>query len=332
VPAYNEALHIGATIESLQKQTRPPEEIIVVDDFSDDATGAIAASYGVTVLRPPANTGTKAGAQNLALSHVNTTHCMVVDADTTLALDAVEKILPAFDDSNIAAACGFVVPRRVKTVWERGRYIEYLFAFSFYKQVQDFYKRPLISSGCFSTYDTARLRMLGGWQTRTMAEDMDLTWTIYEAGFGVRFIPEACSYPVEPENLKFLRKQLTRWSHAFVQNVRLHWQNIRSMRYLFSSVMVGYSDAVLASLVYLAVLPALIVIVSPWFILGYIIDAPVIAVPVAVAAFQRHELGRAMASFPAFFVIRLVNSYLLLKALFFELILRRSLNVYEKGH
>ncbi|MGH4022591.1 MAG: glycosyltransferase family 2 protein [Pseudonocardiaceae bacterium] len=301
-PRIGEHATDGATIESLQKQTRAPEEIIVVDDFSDDATGAIAASYGVTVHRPPANTGTKAGAQNFALSHVNTTHCMVVDADTTLAPDAIEKILPAFDDGSIAAACGFVVPRRVKTVWERGRYIEYLFSFSFYKQVQDFYRRPLISSGCFSTYDTARLRELGGWQTRTMAEDMDLTWTIYEAGFGVRFMPEACSYPVEPENLRFLRKQLTRWSHAFVQNVRLHWRGIRSMRYLFSSVMVGYSDAVLASLVYLAVLPVLMVIASPWFILGYIIDAPVIS---TFAVMRRR--GPRLAGLPGFLRLWLVG-------------------------
>ena len=266
VPAYNEALHVGATVESLQRQTRQPDEIIVVDDCSTDETGAVAASYGVTVLRPPTNTGSKAGAQNYALARVHTTHCMAVDADTTLSPDAIERILPAFDDQSIAAACGYVVPRRVKTLWERGRYIEYLFSFSFYKQIQDFYRRPLISSGCFSMYNTARLREVGGWQTRTLAEDMDLTWTIYQAGWGVRFIPEACSYPIEPPNLIFIRKQLTRWSHGFVQNVRLHWRSIRSMRYLFSTVMVAFSDAVLASLVYLVALPILALVVPRGFL------------------------------------------------------------------
>jgi cellulose synthase/poly-beta-1,6-N-acetylglucosamine synthase-like glycosyltransferase len=161
---------------------------------------------------------------------------------------------------------------------------------------------------------------------------MDLTWTIYQAGWGVRFIPEACSYPVEPESLAFMRKQLTRWSHAFVQNVRLHWGNIRSMRYLFSSVMVGFSDAVLASFVYLVILPILALLVTPWFLVGYVIDAPVIAVPVAVAAYQRREVLRAALSFPAFFVLRLVNGYLLLKAVFLEFVLHQSLTVYVKGH
>jgi hypothetical protein len=60
---------------------------------------------------------------------------MAVDADTTLAANAVEKLMAAFDGGDVAAACGFVVPRHVRTIWERGRYIEYLFAFTFYKQV-----------------------------------------------------------------------------------------------------------------------------------------------------------------------------------------------------
>src|SRR5438874_10136653 len=37
---------------------------------------------------------------------------------------------------------------------ERGRYIEYLFAFTYYKRLQDYYGKPLISSGCFSMYRT----------------------------------------------------------------------------------------------------------------------------------------------------------------------------------
>ncbi len=332
VPAYNEADHIADTVRSLQDQSRPPDVIIVVDDFSDDDTGEIAAALGATVLRPPSNTGSKAGAQNFALEHVWTAFIMILDADTTLAHDAIEKTLPAFEDPRVAAACGFVVPRHVHSIWERGRYIEYLFAFSFHKQVQDFYGRPLISSGCFSVYRCGPLRQAGGWGQRTMAEDMDLTWTLYELGYRVRFIPESVSYPVEPHDLNFIRKQLTRWSHAFVQNVRVHWRGIVRMPYLFSAVAVSLSDAVLASLVFLMGLPLLAALVSPAFLLGYVVDAPVIAVPVLIAAARRGEVLQALTSLPAFFVLRLVNGYLLLKALVLELVLRRPLITYEKGH
>jgi biofilm PGA synthesis N-glycosyltransferase PgaC len=210
--------------------------------------------------------------------------------------------------------------------------VEYLFAFSFHKQVQDFYGRPLISSGCFSVYRCGPLRQAGGWGQRTMAEDMDLTWTLYELGYRVRFIPESVSYPVEPHDLNFIRKQLTRWSHAFVQNVRVHWRGIVRMPYLFSAVAVSLSDAVLASLVFLMGLPLLAALVSPLFLVGYVVDAPVIAVPVLIAAARRGEVMQALTSLPAFFVLRLVNGYLLLKALVLELVLRRPLITYEKGH
>ena len=40
----------------------------------------------------------------------------------------------------------------------------------------------------------------------------------------------------------------------------------------------------------------------------------------------------ALASYPAFFVLRAVNAAYFLEALWSELVLRRSLLVYEKGH
>jgi poly-beta-1,6-N-acetyl-D-glucosamine synthase len=332
VPAYNEVGTIADTVRSLQNQTVPPEEIIVVDDCSDDGTGEVARGLGVTVVRPPRNTGSKAGAQTFALREVKTGLVAAVDADTVLAPDALGLLLPAFSDPELAAACGFVLPRRVRTIWERGRYVEYLFAFSFVKQVQDYYRRPLISSGCFSAYRTEVLREMGGWSNRTMAEDMDLTWGFYQAGWEVRFVPEAVCYPMEPHDLDFMRRQLRRWSHGFVQNVRLHWKGVTQVSYLRSLVAVAFWDAALAPFVYFLAIPLLAVLLSPLFLLGYVIDAPAVLVPVLAGASSRRELGRALLSYPAFFVVRVLNAGEMLKALWLELVMRRPLEVYEKGH
>jgi biofilm PGA synthesis N-glycosyltransferase PgaC len=332
VPAFNEAASIADTIRSIQTQTVPVQEIIVIDDCSDDGTGDIARACGVTVLRPAANTGTKAGAQNLALQRVRTEFTMALDADTTLAPDAIELLLPAVAPAGVAAACGFVLPRHVRTLWERGRYIEYLFAFSFGKAIQEHYDRPLISSGCFSVYRTDVLQACGGWSTRTMAEDMDLTWTFYQQGYGVRFVPEALCYPIEPHDLRLMEKQLRRWSHGFLQNVRLHWRGVLEIPYLRSVVAVAMWDATVASLAYLVLLPLCAVFVSPLFLLGYLVDAPAVVVPTLIKASGRGELGRALASLPAFFVLRLFNAACMLRAVFLEFVLRRTLLVYEKGH
>ncbi|HKF79296.1 MAG TPA: glycosyltransferase [Thermoleophilaceae bacterium] len=332
VPAFNEAETVADTISSLQGQTLPPVEIFVVDDCSTDDTGAVAEAAGVRVVRPPANTGSKAGAQTFALQFVTTEFVMALDSDTTLAPDAVERLSRVFANPEIAAASGSVLPRRVSTVWERGRYVEYMFAFSFFKRIQDHYGKPLISSGCFSLYRTNVVREVGGWSDRTTAEDMDLTWTLYQRGWKVRFVPQAVCYPIEPCNLDLLRKQLRRWSHGFVQNVKLHWRGVLGLGYLRSMVALAFWDSAIASVAYLFAIPLLAAFVSPLFWLAYVVDGPVLLLPVVVDARKRHEIRRAFASFPAYFPLRVANAVMMLKAVVFELVLRRPLLVYEKGH
>jgi poly-beta-1,6-N-acetyl-D-glucosamine synthase len=333
VPAYNEAETVGDTIKSLLEQTVPAAEIIVIDDGSSDNTGDVARSYGVTVVRPPRNTGSKAGAQNYALQQVTTEHTMAIDADTIVAPDAIERFLAVMKDSSVAAACGFVIPRYVRTVWERGRYIEYLLAFSFYKPIQDHCNKPLIASGCFSIYRTEVLLAHGGWQTRTLAEDMDLTWSMYQAGRQVRFVPEAVCYPIEPHNFDFMRKQLRRWSHGFVQNVHLHWNRILPMRFLRSVIGVALWESTVASMIYLGVVPFTVLWYrKPILLLIYILDAPALMVPVLAQGASRKEFWRAFVSIPSFFVLRVVNSVFVLEAIWSEWIVKRPFLVYEKGH
>jgi biofilm PGA synthesis N-glycosyltransferase PgaC len=333
VPAYNEAASIADTVRSIQAQTVPVAEVVVVDDGSTDDTGAIASACGATVVRPPKGTGSKAGAQNFALADVETEFVMAIDADTTLAPDAIEKLLAPLRDPQVAAACGFVIPRHVETIWERGRFVEYLLAFTFYKPIQDYFEKPLISSGCFSAYRTSLLKAVNGWSTRTLAEDVDLTWRFYADGRKVKFVPEAVCYPIEPHDFDFMRKQLRRWSHGFLQNVKLHWRAVLEIPYLRSAVAVALWDATFASLAYLILLPLLaFLLASPVMLLGYVLDAPAVLVPVVLVAWKFGRLGQALASVPAFFVLRTVNGIFLLEALWKEFVVSRPLLVYEKGH
>lgn len=54
IPAYNEAVRIGAVLEGAEKYCR---NIIVVDDGSDDQTSEVAKRYKVIVLRHKVNLG-----------------------------------------------------------------------------------------------------------------------------------------------------------------------------------------------------------------------------------------------------------------------------------
>jgi cellulose synthase/poly-beta-1,6-N-acetylglucosamine synthase-like glycosyltransferase len=90
IPAHNEAASIKETINSLRRQTRPPDEIIVVSDNSSDATDDRSMLHGAKVLVTVRNTARKAGALNQALRQVlpGLAHedlVLVMDADSQLA-------------------------------------------------------------------------------------------------------------------------------------------------------------------------------------------------------------------------------------------------------
>ena len=332
VPAFNEADHIADTIESLLGQSLKPDEIIIIDDCSTDGTAQIASTYPVKVIQPPVNSGSKAGAQRYALQFVETDYVVAIDADTVLETNALEILITRLTEEKVAAACGYVLPRSVKTVWERGRYAEYLFALGFFKRIQNAFQRPLIASGCFTAYQTSTLKALGGWSTETMAEDMDVTWRLYDKGEKVIFVPNAVCYPVEPHNFHFMRKQLLRWSHGYIQNVRLHRATIIRDTWLSTFVTVGLWDTILALLAYLILIPLSAIFLSPWLLLGYIIDLPLVAAPMLIEAHARGETMKALASLPSIAVLRIVNAAIFFEVLIKELVLDMPLTQYEKGH
>jgi glycosyltransferase involved in cell wall biosynthesis len=79
IPAYNEAGAIGNVVSSLAAAAAW-HEIIVVDDGSADATSAIAARAGATVVRHPYNKGNGAAVKS-GLRRASGEYVMIVDGD-----------------------------------------------------------------------------------------------------------------------------------------------------------------------------------------------------------------------------------------------------------
>ncbi|MBN1641737.1 MAG: glycosyltransferase family 2 protein [Anaerolineae bacterium] len=333
IPAYNEARVIGHTLRSLLSQTRRPDRIVVVDDRSSDETGLVAAALGAEVVRPASNTGYKAGALNYGLQFVDSEWLVTLDADTVLAPDALQQIVTGAQEEGAGAACGLVLPQRIRTLWERARFVEYLLAFGVLKPVQDWYRCPMVASGCFALYRTEIVKALGGFPTETVGEDLDLTWRLYEAGESVKYVSRAICYPVEPPSLFFMRRQLARWSHGFAQNVRLHGRRILGVPMLRSFVIVACLDTVVAGLVY-AILTPYLVVTGQWrhLIAVYLADLALMAIPVLWMGSRLKRMPQAFASLPTVFVLRWLTVYYYWRAAILEWVLRRPLRVFVKGH
>ena len=94
-PCYNGSRYLAETLRSAVGQSRPPLEIIVVDDGSTDHSATIAESFGppVRVIRQE-NRGESA-ARNRALSEARGSHVLFLDADDLLESGALAEVTSA---------------------------------------------------------------------------------------------------------------------------------------------------------------------------------------------------------------------------------------------
>jgi rhamnopyranosyl-N-acetylglucosaminyl-diphospho-decaprenol beta-1,3/1,4-galactofuranosyltransferase len=117
--AHNEAHVLPRQIEALVRQTRPLQEIVVVDNASTDGTGALLAERypQVKVLRMPENLGVGgAVAAGLAYAALEKRHDWVwtFDADSAPNNDALEALLEATESlGNTDGEVGMVAPLAV---------------------------------------------------------------------------------------------------------------------------------------------------------------------------------------------------------------------------
>jgi len=102
IPARNEGKNLPFILSSLQTQTVQPYEIIVVDDFSSDATATIAEQYGVKVIRNtelPANWTGKTWAVWQGFLRSTGDILVFLDADVRLSPRALEALLRTREQS-----------------------------------------------------------------------------------------------------------------------------------------------------------------------------------------------------------------------------------------
>jgi glycosyltransferase involved in cell wall biosynthesis len=81
VPVYNGERFLSEALDSMLRQTRPPDEIIVVDDGSTDGTSRIAAALGPPVRWVRQENRGPAAARNLAIRLATGDFLAFLDAD-----------------------------------------------------------------------------------------------------------------------------------------------------------------------------------------------------------------------------------------------------------
>ncbi|MGQ9455843.1 MAG: glycosyltransferase family 2 protein [Armatimonadota bacterium] len=91
IPAYNEADTITETVKAV-KNISGVNEIIVIDDGSNDDTSKVASDAGANVIRLEKNSG-KGAALNSGLAHTDADIILMLDADLGASAVEAERLL-----------------------------------------------------------------------------------------------------------------------------------------------------------------------------------------------------------------------------------------------
>jgi polyisoprenyl-phosphate glycosyltransferase len=114
VPAYNEACRIGAVLRPLVECTAV-DEVIVIDDGSDDGTASVAKQFPVQVISLAENCG-KAKALDEGVSRARNDLLLFLDADLVgLSKEHVMRFIDAYVDTGADMVVGVFANGRKNT-------------------------------------------------------------------------------------------------------------------------------------------------------------------------------------------------------------------------
>lgn len=231
IPAYNEESSIESAIESVLNQTYPNVKIIVVDDGSIDNTSNIVSKYveaygdRVKLVKHEKNLG-KFEALNSGVKVAEGEYIYHVDADTVLAPDNIEKILPIFEEREVGATASMISISNDEGVLTKLQMIEYLFEQLIIRYGQSMSKNVIICPGAGSMYRNEVAKNIHV-SDKTVTEDADYTFEVRKNYWKVGQEVDAVSFTEAPSSLSAFTKQRIRWLYGVLQTIRLHKWSLR---------------------------------------------------------------------------------------------------------
>ena len=216
IPCYNSSKHIQKVIQSLQNQTRQPNEIIIVDDASTDRSVAVVKECNVKLICHENNRG-PAAARNTAFSASMGEIIVFIDADAYADSHMIENILNVYENAPDLDQLGGVGGRGIETCTEgMANHWRCIHA------RQDFgeYPQPNVEYlfGLCCSYSRKVFEQIGGFDDFyriNAGEDYDIGLRIRKTGYRLAYTPNAFIYHQHCDtidSLKSVQKNWTYWS------------------------------------------------------------------------------------------------------------------------
>ncbi len=189
--------------------------------------------------------GGKADALNVGINIAKNSYVVCIDVDCVLEQDALLKLAKPFLEHpnhrviatggviRIANGCDIQNGRLLKVglpsrFLPRVQTLEYIRAFLLGRMAWSRLNGLLLISGAFGAFDKDIVIKCGGYDHRTVGEDMELVVRMrrymeeLKQPYKVTFIPDPLCWTEAPASFKILGRQRNRWTRGTIETLRFH--------------------------------------------------------------------------------------------------------------
>lgn len=189
--------------------------------------------------------GGKADALNMGLNISKNKYVACIDVDCLLLEESLQKMIKPFleiTDVKVIAAGGVIRIANScivkdgklldvnfpKKLLEQGQILEYLRAFLLGRMAWSRLNGLLVISGAFGLFDKKIAIEVGGYDTHTVGEDMEIIVRMrrhleeQKQKYKVAYIPDPLCWTEAPDNYKIFISQRNRWTRGTIETLKKH--------------------------------------------------------------------------------------------------------------
>ncbi|MBN2203259.1 MAG: glycosyltransferase [Candidatus Aenigmarchaeota archaeon] len=320
VPARNEEKVIGKCLKSILSLSYPKEkmEIIVAIDGSNDKTEKISKSFGKRVrVINSCPKKCKGDAINNVLPKCKGKIIGIYDADCIVDKNCLKEAVRHFEDDNVAGVCGNLKSHnKNQSLVARSLSLETNFI-SFF----EYFLNGLGANSHFSGKNMFIrkdvLKKVGGFDTLTFIEDIEMSLKLKDKGYRTVFEPNAIAWNEEPVSVSSFVKQRMRWARG---SIRMLKYKRRKGKKLLSDLMHGvyfYTPP-------FGLITATVLAIFLYFGLPLFLTAPVLGLfiftmsLIVLSRIKMKEPLRDLAYLPVWFILSNIQLVLIFKAIIDE--------------
>ena len=229
IPCFNHWESLHTAVESIKKQSISVTETVIIDDgsFEPCPLEELIEDSKIRIIRLDENRG-RGYCRNLAFKETSGEYVLNLDATNSLEECFIEKALPHFLDSQIAAVSGALISKKKDSAVDRWR-ARHLFHESSLKEAWAEPCSMLITYG--TLFARKFIDELGGFNPKLrFKEDQEMGDRLASAGYLIIGDPKIEVYPTISNSVPEVLERYSRWYMDTDEKPSLkgYWHNFKA--------------------------------------------------------------------------------------------------------